>query len=168
MAAYSGALGDTTPGPASLLGAGGVGKAIAFALLGLGVRDLRLVDVDKSKAAALAGALKAVEPGLLVTVSDDPSDCVPGAEALLNCTPLGMTGYGGSPLGPEWMSEAQWAFDAVYSPLATNFLLDAAAAGLQTISGYELFFHQGVHAFRHFTGRDVDEMALRKALTDAA
>jgi len=134
-----GALGDTTPGPASLLGAGGVGKAIAFALLGLGVRDLRLVDVDKSKATALAAALKAVEPGLLVTVSDDPADCIPGAEALLNCIPL-----------------------------ATNFLQDANAAGLQTISGYELFFHQLVHAFRHFTGRDVDEMALRKALTDAA
>lgn len=167
MAAYRGALGNAAPGPVCLLGAGGVGKAIAFALLGLGAWDIRLVEVDRPKAMALAAALKAAEPGLVITVSDDPADCVPGAEGLLNCTPLGMGGYGGTPLGPEWMGTAAWAFDAVYTPRGTVFLQDAAAAGLQTVSGYELFFHQGVHAFRHFTGCDVDEPALRKALTDA-
>ena len=167
MAAYRGALGDGAPGPVCLLGAGGVGKAIAFALLGLGARDIRLVEVDRPKAMTLAAALKAAEPSLAITVSDNPADCVPGAEGLLNCTPLGMGGYGGTPLGPEWMETAAWAFDAVYTPRDTIFLQDAAATALQTVSGYELFIHQGVHAFRHFTGCDVDESALRKALTDA-
>ena len=167
MAAYWGALGKAAPGPVCLLGAGGVGKAIAFALLGLGARDMRLVEVDQPKALALTAALKAVEPSLAIMASDDPADCVQGAEGLLNCTPLGMGGYGGTPLGPEWMGTAAWAFDAVYTPRDTVFLQDAAAAGLQTVSGYELFFHQGVHAFRHFTGCEVDEPALRKALTDA-
>ncbi len=167
MAAYRGASGNAVPGPVCLLGAGGVGKAIAFALLGLGARDMRLLEVDRPKAMALAAALKAVAPGLAVTVSDDPADCVPGAEGLLNCTPLGMGGYGGTPLLPEWMGAAAWAFDAVYTPRDTIFLQDAAAAGLRTVSGYELFFYQGVHAFRHFTGCDVDEALLRKALTDA-
>jgi len=31
--------------------------------------------------------------------------------------------------------------------------LAAQAAGLQVLSGYELFFHQGVDAFRIFAGR---------------
>ena len=91
---YGRLKGGTTPGPASLLVAGGVDKAIALALLGLGARDLRLVDVDKSKAKTLAVALKAVEPGLLATALDNPADYVPGSEALMNCTPLGMRGYG--------------------------------------------------------------------------
>lgn len=168
MAAYRAALGDVAPGPVCLFGAGGVGKAIAFALLGLGARDIRLVEVDHPKAIALAAALKAVEPSVAVLVSNTPADCVPGAEGLLNCTPLGMGGYGGTPLGSEWMQEAAWAFDAVYTPLDTTFLRDAAGAGLQTLSGYELFFHQGVHAFQHFTGHSIDETALRKALNDAA
>jgi shikimate dehydrogenase len=167
MAAYRGALGDGAPGPVCLLGAGGVGKAIAFALLGLGARDIRLVEVDRPRAMALAAALRAIEPSLAITVLDDPADCVPGAVGLLNCTPLGMGGYGGTPLGPEWMATAAWAFDAVYTPRDTVFLQDASVAGLRTVSGYELFFHQGVHAFRHFTGFDVDEFALRKALTNA-
>ena len=43
-------------------------------------------------------------------------------------------------------------------------LLAAKAAGLSIMSGYELFFFQGVDAFRLFTGQDVDQAALRLAL----
>jgi shikimate dehydrogenase len=35
------------------------------------------------------------------------------------------------------------------------------------MSGYELFFHQGVDAFRIFTGREVDQEKLRTALAYA-
>jgi shikimate dehydrogenase len=42
------------------------------------------------------------------------------------------------------------------------------ARGIAFISGFELFFHQGVDAFSIFTGFDViDEMALRDALLRA-
>jgi shikimate dehydrogenase len=44
------------------------------------------------------------------------------------------------------------------------FLQNAKAAGAQIISGYELFFFQGVHAWRHFSGLDVDIQKLRAAL----
>ena len=38
--------------------------------------------------------------------------------------------------------------------------------GIAFISGFELFFHQGVDAFSIFTGFDViDEMALRDVLS---
>src|SRR5580700_1567121 len=39
-----------SPGPVALIGAGGVGKAIAFALVGLGVSDLRIFDPEPGKA----------------------------------------------------------------------------------------------------------------------
>jgi shikimate dehydrogenase len=77
-----------------------------------------------------------------------------------------MVGYGGTPLPAEAMAGAEWAFDAVYTPVDTQFLTDAAAAGLAVISGYELFFFQGVHAWAHFAGLPLDEGALRKALID--
>ena len=39
------------------------------------------------------------------------------------------------------------------------------ARGIQFISGFELFFHQGVDAFSIFTGFDAkDEMALKDVL----
>ena len=42
-----------------MIGAGGVGKAIAFALATLGVGDVRLFDSDAAKSRALAAAVPA-------------------------------------------------------------------------------------------------------------
>ena len=47
----------SSQGPVALIGAGGVGKAIAFALAGLGVTDLRIFDCEPAKAAQLAARL---------------------------------------------------------------------------------------------------------------
>jgi shikimate dehydrogenase len=62
------------------------------------------------------------------------------------------------------MSEAVWAFDAVYTPSDTRFLSDAASAGAAVISGWELFFWQGVHAWARFAGLPLDEGRLRADL----
>ncbi|MEZ5904415.1 MAG: hypothetical protein R3C69_04650 [Geminicoccaceae bacterium] len=64
------------------------------------------------------------------------------------------------------MTGASWAFDAVYTPVDTPFLVAAGAAGLRVMSGWELFFQQGRDAFRIFTGREVDADRLRAALLE--
>ena len=61
-----------------------------------------------------------------------------------------MVGYPGSAFEAKAIANAAWVFDAVYTPIETMFLQNAKAAGAQIISGYELFFFQGVHAWRHF------------------
>ena len=76
-----------------------------------------------------------------------------------------MGGIGGCPFPVDLIAGQRWAFDAVYTPADTPFILAARAAGLSVLSGYELFLHQGIHAFRHFTGRDVAEDRLREELT---
>jgi shikimate dehydrogenase len=78
-----------------------------------------------------------------------------------------MVGYEGTPLPREKLRGAGWAFDAVYTPLDTQFLRDAAAGGLAVIGGYELFFHQGVDAWQIFSGRPVEAAQLRRLLTEA-
>jgi shikimate dehydrogenase len=147
-----------------MIGAGGVGKAVAFGLKTLGTRELRIVERDLPRAEALARSLAAVAPEMRVSVTADAAAAARGAAGLINCTPLGMVGHAGTPLAREHMPGAEWALDAVYTPLDTQFLNDAAAAGLAIISGYELFFHQGVDAWALFSGRPVDAAALRAAL----
>ena len=71
MAGYARAFGDRAPGAVCMVGAGGVGKAVAFGLLSLGLTDIRLVERDLPKAAALGEALRAAAPGLSVTVTGD-------------------------------------------------------------------------------------------------
>jgi shikimate dehydrogenase len=166
VAAYARTFGDRPPGTVCMLGAGGVGKAVAFGLLSLGLTDLRLVDPDLPKAAALARSLQAASPGLSVTVTGDVEEAATAAVGLVNCTPVGMVGYGGTPLPRRLMRGGTWAFDAVYTPVDTEFLRDAAAEGLAVMSGYELYFYQGLHAYAIFHGREIDEAVLRRALQD--
>lgn len=140
IAAYRGVRGDRSPGKACLIGTGGVGLALAFALVALRAEKIRLVDRDIAKAEALAADLRAVEDAPEVRVVPDAAQGADGATGLLNGTPVGIVGYGGTPLPAPAMVGAAWAFDAVYTPVETQFLQDAEAAGLTVISGYELFF----------------------------
>lgn len=164
VAGYRRVRGDAAPGPVCMVGAGGVGKAVAFGLIALGLSEIRIVERDLAKAEALADALRAAKPGLTVRVTGEVAEGAKGAAGLVNCTPVGMVGYEGTPLPRPLMAGAHWAFDAVYTPVDTEFLKDAEAEGLTVISGYELFFYQGVDAWDIFVGRPLDQAALREAL----
>lgn len=164
MRAYRTVRASVKPGVVCLIGTGGVGKAVAFALLSLGAAEIICVDIDKPKALALADALVALGTETRVTVTDDAVVAAQRADGIINCTPLGMVGIGGSPLAKQALRGATWAFDAVYTPVDTPFLQDAADAGLEIISGYELFFAQGLDAWVLFSGKPVEPAALRLAL----
>lgn len=166
MAGYGHTFGARPPGEVCLVGAGGVGKAVAFGLLALGLADLRIVERDVLKAEALARALRAASPALRVSVTADVAEGCAGATGLVNCTPVGMVGYDGTPVPRDLLVGAAWAFDAVYTPIDTQFLQDAEAEGLQVMSGYELFICQGLDAFAIFHGRSIDEPMLRAALQE--
>ena len=164
MSAYRKVRGDANPGTVCLIGTGGVGKAVAFGLIGLAARVIRCVDLDGDKARALAEPLRGLGSDTEVETYSDAIAAAEGADGIINCTPLGMVGIGGTPLPGEAMTGATWAFDAVYTPVDTQFLQDAEKAGVTVISGYELFFGQGVDAWKIFTGTDIDQAALRDAI----
>ena len=95
-------------------------------------------------------------------------DAAAGARGIVNCSPVGMVGHDGTPVPRGLMQGSAWAFDAVYTPVDTRFLADAAAAGLDTLSGYELFFEQGADCAEIFLGGPIDRTRLRQALQDPA
>lgn len=159
--AYHSARGKTPPGVVCLIGTGGVGKAVAFGLVGLGAQAINCVDLDPVKAANLVDSLVGLGSQTRITFFDEIEAALDGAEGIINCTPLGMNGVGGSPLPADAMQGAGWVFDAVYTPADTQFLQNARRAGLTVISGYELFIGQGVDAWEIFTGTELDRFALR-------
>lgn len=168
LSAYRNTFGTAEPGIVALVGCGGVGRAIGFALAQLGAKALRLFDADREKADSLAVSLSAKSPSLCVDVADSVHQGCESADGLVNCTPLGMSGRSGSAFPVEVISGQKWAFDAVYTPLETPFLRSARAAGLSIMSGYELFIGQGVDAFRLFTGHSIDYPTIRNALQGEA
>lgn len=167
IAGFRKALPDDPAGRVLMIGAGGVGKAIAFALLKLGLQRLTIFDLDAARAEALAQSLRRAAPDIEIAVARDAAGGARNVDGLINCTPVGMDGYEGTPLPRDHMGGAKWAFDAVYTPIDTQFLTDAADAGLAVISGYELFFYQGVDAWDYFAGTPLDHEELRRLLIEA-
>lgn len=76
--AFVESFGGRSPGVVAMAGAGGVGKAIGFALAGLGASELRLFDRDTAKAEALAASLQSVDSAMRVTIAD----CIEAATQL--------------------------------------------------------------------------------------
>lgn len=168
VSAYRAAFGSASPGRVVLFGAGGVGKAIAFGLTVLGATEIVFVDHDLAKAVSLAKAVIEASDGK-TRARVDGIQALTDADGVINCTPLGMVGYDGSPVPAGAFPKGGWAFDAVYTPVDTLFRAQAEAVGARFLSGYELFFHQGIDAFEIFTGhRPKDLDLLRKRLLDVA
>ncbi|MCK1393458.1 shikimate dehydrogenase [Bradyrhizobium sp. 1] len=137
----------------AVIGTGGVGKAIAFALAGLEVADLRIFDSEPARAEKLA-ALLAKQGGAKVTsrVAASVEDALDGATGLVNGTPVGMLPNRGIPVPATLLRENLWVADAVYSPLITPLLAAAQAKGARIMTGRELAIYQAADAFELFTG----------------
>jgi shikimate dehydrogenase len=146
--AAAGLVAASPRGSVALIGAGGVGKAIAFALATLGVAELRIFDTDRARAENLAGLLPA--RGRTV-VADSVQEAAKGAVGLVNATPVGMPPSRESPVPETLVHGGLWVADAVYYPLWTPLLIAARAAGARVMTGRELAIHQAADAFELFT-----------------
>jgi shikimate dehydrogenase len=140
-------------GPVVMMGAGGVARAVGFALASLGMRDIAIYDSDGARAEDLAFS---IGPPARAIPSEGVADAVRQAEGLINCTPLGMAHCPGSAFAPGLLGGQRWAFEAVYTPVETEFLIAARAAGLDCITGFDLFRHMAVRSFAAYTGRVPD------------
>jgi hypothetical protein len=122
-------------GPVAVVGAGGVGKAIAFALAALGVSEIRIFDSEFAKADRLAHLLAADRR---IVVAESVEAALQGAVGLVNATPVGMLPSRGMPVPAALLHAGLWVADAVYSPLLTPLLLAAKAKGARVMTGRDL------------------------------
>jgi shikimate dehydrogenase len=136
-------------GAVALIGAGGVGKAIAFALASLGVVGISIFDADRAKAERLAMQLR---DRLEARVADDIADALQGAAGVVNATPVGMLPDRGMAVPEALLNRGLWVADAVYTPLWTPLLTAAKARGARLMTGRELAIYQAADAFELFTG----------------
>jgi shikimate dehydrogenase len=139
-----------------LLGAGGAGRAVAFALLDLGVARVLVHDTDRARATTLCADLIVHHGAGRCTLVNSP-DAIAGATAgIVNATPVGMLGYPGTPIADNLVQRAHWVADVVYTPLETQFIGRARARGCRVMTGGSMCVHQAADAFRLFTGLPPD------------
>lgn len=151
---------DAHSRPVALIGAGGVGKAIAFALVRLGVPEIRIVERDAAKAEALQASLPAHAQARICASVEEAAA---GAGGVVNGTPVGMLPNRETPVPLSLLKSDMWVADAVYTPLWTPLLVGAKQRGCRVMTGRELAIFQALEAFRLFTGVNAPRESMSAA-----
>lgn len=147
-------------GPAVVVGAGGAARAVTVALVSEGLR-VRVANRTLDRAERLADG----RAGVTAHGLDALPELLADARLLVNATSVGM-GEDRSPVPKAALHDDLAVLDAVYSPVETRLLREAAAAGARTVDGAWMLLFQGVAAFEHWTGREAPVEAMNRALRD--
>lgn len=149
-------------GPALVLGSGGAAKAIVSALISAGAPQVFVANRTRARADGLKDQFGArVQPQDWTQIGSLVAD----AALIVNTTSLGMVGQSPLKIDLSRLSPQTVVTDLVYTPLKTDLLLAAEAAGCQTVDGLGMLLHQAVPGFERWFGHtpDVDD-SLRNAV----
>jgi len=131
-----------------VVGAGGVGSAIAASLAAESVASITLSDTDAASAAGLAARLRQHYPGLDAgTGSNDPA----GFDLVVNATPLGMKAGDPLPVDVRRLSPASFVGEVVMAQEMTPFLQAASERGCRYQVGTDMLFEM-IPAYLEFFG----------------
>jgi shikimate dehydrogenase len=131
-----------------VVGAGGVGSAIAASLAAEGVASLALHDVVPGVAEALAGRVREHYPALDVRVAgNDPA----GYDIVVNGTPLGMQPDDPLPFDPERLAPSTFVGEVVMKQEITPLLDAARRRGCRYQVGTDMLFEM-IPAYLEFFG----------------
>lgn len=131
-----------------VVGAGGVGSAIAASLAAEGVASISLFDTDSAMAQGLAARLTEHHPGLAVDVgSNDPA----GFELVVNATPLGMNAGDPLPVDASRLAPSTFVGEVVMKQEITPLLRTARERGCRFQVGTDMLFEM-IPAYLEFFG----------------
>jgi len=150
-------------GSALLIGAGGAGRAAAYALARI-VDNLYIVSKTGDTAATLSRLAR--EWGISKTKGgkatiDNLMDIARKVDLIVNASPVGLNDPESSPLPARLIPENCVVLDMVYRPLNTRLLRDARNKGCTVIDGLWMLVHQAVENIRIWLGLQADPFQLR-------
>ena len=140
---------------AVVLGAGGAGRAVAYALVEAGVTSLVIVNRTLERAEALAEQLRCRIKGVVIEARREAQAGIE-YDLLVNCTSIGMkhsSMEGCLPAPVEFIRRRALIYDLVYNPPETPLLKAAKELGAKTVGGLKMLIYQGAISFELWTGR---------------
>ena len=131
-----------------VIGAGGVGSAIAASIAAEGPGSLGLCDARAEAAKSLAARLRRHYPDLPVALrGNNPA----GYHLVVNATPLGMNAGDPLPFDPSRLDPATFVGEVVLKAEMTPLLKEAARRGCRYQIGTDMLFEQ-IPAYLEFFG----------------
>jgi shikimate dehydrogenase len=157
---------------ATVLGAGGAGRAVVYALLQAGAARIRVWNRHPDRARELVAGFAEIAPkGRLEALESDISR--PG-DLLVNATSVGMPreheegqpalkeeSVKELPVSADVWGDRQIVVDLVYRQEGTPLVRLARSRGVRCVDGFDVLVHQGAASFRRWTGREAPLGAMR-------
>ena len=146
---------DLKGATAVVLGAGGSGRAAAYALREAGAARVAVWNRTPERAQRLARDLG-------VEATDTPTQ----ADVLVNCTSAGLDArtsqFKHLPIDADAIGAWPTVVDLVYRPGGTPLVEAARAAGCVAVDGLDILVHQGALSFKAWTGLEPPLDAMRE------
>lgn len=117
-----------------LIGAGGAGSAIAISLLGAGVRELAVFDLDRQRVDDLIALLSPISQGRVRFGLPDPT----GFDMVCNATNLGMAEGDALPVPADLLRPTMFVGDVIAGHGETALIRAARGAGCRTATGDQM------------------------------
>ena len=147
-----------------VLGCGGAARAVVEGLSGLGCREIRVIGRNLEKLNQLQREWSEVK----VYQWSELLPLITESELLVNTTPLGMyPNVEESPLDDDLvklMQPGAIAYDLIYTPRPTRWLLESQKQGALIIDGLEMLINQGAIALEMWVQRPAPVDVMRQAL----
>lgn len=135
-----------------LIGAGGSGRAIAFAVAAAGARSLVISDLDPHRASDLVHRVAKEGPCAVYAGPADPA----GHDIVINATPLGMNPDDPMPIDATRLDPATVVVDIITRSEPTALLLEAQSRGCQTLDGQPMHVGQALLALSFLGFEDIE------------
>ena len=152
---------------AVVVGAGGAGRAVAFALLDLGAGTILVHDRDPARATALVAELILQFGAPRCQLLSDLRNGLAGAVGVVNATPTGMLNFAGSAVPFDALKPGHWVADVVYTPLETELIKAARTRGARVLTGGGMCVHQAAASYRLFVGAAPDIKRMHRVFAQA-
>lgn len=154
----------------AILGAGGTTRAILSVLCMVSPRptSIRLYNRTVTKARSLVDELSTKIDTSIVEVVDTVEDLnIELADCLINTTSVGLKDEKDVLVDSNSLHKDMLVYDVIYNPSQTALLKAAQAKGALIANGLGMLYFQGVLAFNHWAGIDIEDKyknIMRKAL----
>lgn len=136
----------------ALLGAGGAGKAVAYAVAKKGAREIAIFDLNRDRSENVVNMLEELFPDLnAVAVDEIEQLSIIDKDLLINATPVGLKEDDPCLIDEDVLHKDLFVYDLIYNPSPTKLLSLAESKGLRYSDGLGMLVYQGAFSFIYFT-----------------